>query len=271
MILPSMMMVAALLAGDALAQGPRLVALDGALGNGVPPVLERLLGEDAGVNAIFLRPDGADVVLMAEVHLSGGSLAAPLLRGLPFQPMAVSSHPALLEGSFTLPHPATDKPVTQVVLIQATSGGHQQARVGSFLLRWVSPMECRDALVRALSADDAVEAPKLIVFGTLPGLREQLRQWQIRFEEAGTGALERIEGRSLAIGDGLHADDPLPALANGSSLFLVRLQKEACAEVLRKDTPGRRLTEVTVTHVQDWRRSALLIRHLTTHLTPSTP
>jgi len=257
------------LAGDAPL---RLLALDGGPGDGVPAVVERLLGEDAEIRIVLLRaPDAAgDVKLSADVMLSGDAIAAPLGAGFVFKPAAEAVHPALLEGSLTLPKPDTAKSITQVVTLRRAGADAAKSKVASFTLRWVSDVECKEALTQAV-ADDAVRRGRqLAICGSLPGLREQLRTWKVPFEDRGEDLPRSIKSETIVIASDVPEDARLPVMDDGASLLLFRSRPGIGLEVLRKE--GRvRFTEVWMQGTPDWRRSALLLRVLTEHLRPLTP
>lgn len=257
------------LAGDA---PPRLLALDGGPGDGVPAVVERMLGEDAEIRIVMLRvPDAAaGVKFTAEVMLSGDTLAAPLGAGIVFKADAVATHPALIEGTLTLAKPDTEKSITQIVTLfrgAEGAGGAAKSKVASFTLRWVSEGECKSALSQAVAEDDAGRARKLAVCGSLPGLRERLSTWKIPFEDLGAELPPRFSGETIVIANDMPEDAKLPALADGASLLLFHSRPGCGLEVRRKDSRVR-LTEVWLQGTPDWRRSALLLRLLAGHLTP---
>lgn len=253
--------------------GPlRLLALDGGPGDGVPAVVERLLGEDAEIRIVFLRAPGVagDPKLSADVMLSGDALAAPLGAGFVFKPDAAATHPALIEGSLTLPKPDTEKSITQIVTLQRGGADAAKAKVASFTLRWVSLEECKTALTLAVADDAASRGRRLEVSGSLPGLREQLRAWKVPFEDSGKDLPPRLSSENIVIADDVPDDAKLPTLGDGASLFRIHNRPGSGVEVLRKE--GRvRLTEVWLQSAPGWKRSALLLRLLTEHLRPSTP
>ena len=236
------------------------MALDGELGHGVPEVIERLLGAEAVVKAAFLQDKDWAGELSADVYLDGGSIGAPLAKGLRFVPTAAPTHPALLEGSFTIPPPDTSKPVAQIIVLHASKNGGNRSRVAAFRLQWAATTAAQAAL-KAL--------PKLQVFGSVPGLREQLRLWHIPFDDLGAEMPLRIDPQTSAVGDAAADGSQPPALSERSTLLLLRVQSASMTEVLRKDTDGQRLTLVTLPHAADWRRTPLLYRILTQHLTPT--
>ena len=251
----------------------RLLALDGGASDGVPAVVERLLGEDAEIRIVLLRApgDAGDPKLSADVMLSGDTLAAPLGAGFVFKPDAAATHPALIEGSLILPKPDTEKSITQIVTLHRVGADGAKAKVASFTLRWVSVEECKTALTQAI-ADDAAgrRGRRLEVSGSLPGLREQLREWKVPFEDSGKELPVRFSSENIVIADDVPEDAKLPTLADGASLFRIHNRPGSGVEVLRKE--GRvRLTEVWLQGVPNWKRSALLLRLLTEHLGPSTP
>jgi hypothetical protein len=260
-----------LLASAVLADHTTLIALDGALGAGVPAVVERFLDEDAVIQAIFLRPSAGSVALTADLYLDGGALAAPMVHGSAFRATANSAHPALIEGKFVLPRPDTEKPAVQLVRIQTAVEGSVSSLVGAFRLRWVSQKECKIVLERALMKNSLEQSARLIVFGALPGLRELLQAWRISFEDAGKEPPLRVEAGSAVIGEDLPGQDTAPVLAPDSSLLLIRLRPAASVEIWRKDSGATRLTIVTLPHAGDWRKSPCLIRLLTEHLTHTAP
>ena len=250
----------------------RLLALDGGAGDGVPAVDERLLGEEAEIRIVFLRApgDAGDPKLSADVMLSGDTLAAPLGAGFVFKPDAAAAHPALLEGSLTLPKPDTEKSITQIVTLHRGGADAAKAKVASFTLRWVSVEECKTALTQAVADDAAGRSRRLEVSGSLPGLREQLRAWKVPFEDCGKDLPVRFSSENIVIDDDVPDDAKLPTLGDGASLFHIRNRPGGGVEVLRKE--GRvRLTEVWLQGAPDWKRSALLLRLLTEHLKPPTP
>jgi hypothetical protein len=250
----------AILSSGIAAQEPlRIVALDGDIGHGVPEVIERMLGADAMVKAAFLRGEDWAGELSADMYLDGGSIGAPLTKDLQFVPVATPTHPALLEGSFTIPPPDTSKPVAQIIVINASKNGGNRSRVAAFRLQWASTTAAQAAL-KAL--------PKLQVFGSVPGLREQLRLWHIPFDDLGAEMPLSIDPQTSALGDAAADGSQTPALSERSSLLLLRTQPASMTGVLCKDADGRRLTLVTLPHTADWRRSPLLYRILIQHLTP---
>ena len=264
MIRPLALMI--LLAGSALAQPIRLVALDGALGEGIPSVVERLLGDDAIIKAVFIREAGANGDLVADVHLSGGSLSVPMMKNLRFRTSESPSHPALSEGIFAIAHPDTTKPITQIAVIYAVNDLGEKTLVASFELRWNPSDGCKVAL-----NERSKGTSQLVVFGDVPGLREQLRSWHVAFTDAGSHAPDRIEAHTLAIGDIIRADAILPVVSKAASLFLVRMDAATEPSVFRHDEADRRITKVSLRKPADWRRSSFLVRQLTEHLTPIAP
>ena len=250
----------------------RLLALDGGVGDGVPAVVERLLGEDAEIRIVLLRVPGAagDPKLSADVMLSGDTLAAPLGEGFVFKPDAAATHPALIEGSLILPKPDTEKSITQIVTLHSVGADAAKAKVASFTLRWVSVEECKTALTQAVADDAASRGRRLEVSGSLPGLREQLREWKVPFEDNGKELPLRLSNENIVIADDVPEDAKLPTLGAGASLLHIHHRPGSGVEVLRKE--GRvRLTEVWLRGAPDWKRSALLLRLLTEHLRSSTP
>lgn len=237
---------------------PQIVALDGDLGHGVPDVVERILGAEAQVKVSLLQNKGEAAELTADVYLDGGSMAAPLAKGLKFAPLA-AAHPALLEGSFSIPSPDTVKPVVQIVEIHVSAKGEERSRIAVFRLQWASA----SAVKATLKA-----APKLQVFGSVPGLREQLRTWQIPFDDLGRELPLRIDAQASAVGDAIFDGARPPELGEQSSLLLVQVKQASMIEVSCKDGGGRRLTRATLPRAADWRRSPVLYRILVQHLTP---
>ena len=250
----------------------RVLALDGGPGDGVRAVVERLLGEDAEIRIVFLRApgDAGDPKLGADVMLSGDTLAAPMGAGFVFKPDAAATHPALIEGSLTLPRPDTEKSITQIVTLHRVGADAAKAKVVSFTLRWVSVEACKTALTQAVADDATGRGRRLEVSGSLPGLREQLREWKVPFEDNGKDLPPRFSSENVVIADEVPDDAKLPALGDGASLFRIHNRPGSGVEVLRKE--GRvRLTEVWLQGVPDWKRSPLLLRLLTEHLKPPTP
>lgn len=247
----------------------RVLALDGALGDGAPAVVERVLGEDAVIHLALLPPPGAadNHKLHAEVMLSGGTLATPMGADFPFRPADASTHPALLEGSLRLPSPDTAQSITQIVTLRRTDA---RSTVASFTLRWVSLAECRAALTIMVAGDASRQSQRLLVCGPLPGLREQLHTWKVPFDDLHGDFPSRVPSNSLLIASDVPEATREPELADGASLFIVHRRTSRGLEVLRNKHRVS-CTEVWLFGAPDWRRSAHLMRLLTDHLKLTSP
>ncbi len=264
-----LVLISALTLRTATAQ--RLIALDGGLGDGVPGMVERVLGEDAVIPIVLLRADAEDKpVLNAAVMLSGGSLAAPMGIDVAFQPAKVATHPALLEGSLTLPSPDTTQSLTQIVTLYGASEDLAKPKVASFALHWVSATECRTALLMAVAEDDRGRSRELKICGALPGLREQLRAWKVPFEDLHKDLPRAVDSDTIFIASDISEDARLPEIKDRASVLLFYSRPGRGLEVLRKNDRFC-LTQVWLQGLPNWKQSAVLLRLLTEHLQHATP
>ncbi|WP_395747139.1 hypothetical protein [Prosthecobacter sp.] len=236
----------------------RMLALDGDLEHGVSEVVERILGADATVRLSFLQNKELEGELSADVYLDGGSIGAPMAKDLRFAREPAPTHPAVLEGSFTIPAPDTSKPVSQIVVINFTENGKRRSRVATFHLQWTSLAAVQAALK---------DLPKLHVFGRAAGLREKLRTWRIPFDDLGAEMPLHIDPQAFAVGE-VTADSStqLPSLGEQSSLLMVQAKPVSMLEVSYQDVGGKRLTLVHLPGAPDWQRDAFLYRILLKHL-----
>lgn len=258
----------------ALATAQQLLALDGELGDGVPGLVERILGEEAVIPIIILRkpesmvnPQDADdkIVLKATVMLSGGAIAAPLGDNFVFRADdGAAPHPALIRVSLTLPSPDTTKSITQIVTLY-DARQDPKSKVASFTLRWVSAAECQAALKAAIAENARARSRELQICGALPGLREQLRLWKVPFEDLRDELPARLNSNIILVASEISEDDRIPKMEEGGSLLFFHQRPARGLEVLRKHDRIC-LTEVWQQDQPDWRHSALLLRLLTEHL-----
>ncbi len=242
--------------------GPKLVALNGPIGNGLPPVIHCFRGDTFIVPATFLVNAGQAPQVVADVFLDGGELGAPLTKAAPFQPAAASSHPSLLEGAFSVPLPDSDKPITLLVRLRlAANEGVAPAAVGQFCIRVTPKNEIKQAL--ALMSDSARNGPELhlSLFGPLKGLRELLKEWKIPFDDEGMEMPVRIAAHTLAVGEAqdlLH----LPQQSTNSTLLLIHDDPTLEAGINEKTAANSTLALLNTPRHEDWRQSPFLHQQL---------
>ena len=239
----------------------KLIALNAPVGAGVPQLIDCFRGESAIVTATFLVNVGQTPQIIADVFLDGDELGAPLTKAAPFQPIQTSSHPALLEGTFNLPLPDTEKLLLLRVRVRLAANDGATAALGQFRLRVTPKTELKQALSRM--TDPARSGPelRLAVFGTLKGLRELLQEWKIPFDDEGMEMPVRLAAHILAVGEAQDLVN-LPHLGANATLLLMHDNPAAEAGLTEKTTPNETLARLNTPRHQDWRQSPFLHQQL---------
>ena len=244
----------------------RLIALNGPLGAGVPQFIHCFHGKSASVTATFLVNAGQPPQIVADVFLDGDELGAPLAKAVPFQPAAKPSHPALLEGTFDLPLPDTEKPVFLRVLLRPAADDAGAATRTAFRLRLTPKLALRQALARMTDTARSGPELRLAVFGPLLGLRELLKEWKIPFDDEGMEMPARLGADTLAVGE---AQDLTHLLQLGAKATLLLIHDDPAAEpgLAEKITPDATFTKLNTPRHEDWRQSPFLHEQLISNIT----
>lgn len=240
----------------------KLIALNGPVGSGVPQFIHCFGGESAPVMATFLVSAAQVPQVVADVFLDGDELGAPLAKAVPLQPAATSSHPALLEGTFNLPLPDTEKPILLRVRVRLTANDPAAtAAIGQFRLHVTRKTELKHGLSRMTDPARSGAELRLAVFGALKGLRELLQEWKIPFDDEGMEMPVRLGAHVLAVGEArdlMH----LPQMGANATLLLIHDDPAAEAGLTEKTTPNGTLAQLNTPRHEDWRQSPFLHQQL---------
>jgi hypothetical protein len=200
--------------------------------------------------------------VVADVFLDGDELAAPLIKAAPFEPAATSSHPALLEGTFNLALPETEKPLLFLVRVRlAANGSGPTAALGQFRLRVNRSADLRQALVQMTDRARSGSEPRLALFGMMKGLRELLREWKIPFDDEGMEMPVRLGARVFAVGEARDITH-LPQFGANATLLLIHDDPTLEAGLIEKTTSDGTLARLNTPRHEDWRQSPFLHQHL---------
>lgn len=180
-----------------------LLALDGPVGHGIPPVVTRFAGETSPpIQAIFARhPE--DAVIQPEIvwFLDGDALGVPLGKSAFTPSSEAPSNPLLTPGHFLWDLPDSAKP---------------QVYRGAIYQEGLSPESQPFATFRFVlfPADYLLEEWKkvaesdlhLTLIGPLPGLREFFQSRGIRFVEGRHDDLSSVDRNGMLVVDAEHDD-----------------------------------------------------------------
>jgi hypothetical protein len=245
----------------AQAQAPKLIALDGSAGESLPPVVERFHAPVVSLPASFLIPVAAASAPLADVYLDGDKLGAPLSTGLTFNGGPSKENASLHEGTYSIPLPTISKPVLfRVVFRQSGS----KDIVGNVRLQ-ATPSDLLRKSIERFTKNDPPHSPRILVFGSLPGLRELLTTWEIPYEDLGAHPPTSLREGSVTIG---RLDDlaHLPAPSSKTSLFVLCADPSQEASRIEQRFDSSSLSLLKSPTQDDWRQSPLLQRLLVTQL-----
>lgn len=158
-----------------------LLALDGSVGQGIPPVVARFGGDKVpAVEATFARHP-ADSMPKVEIvwFLDGDALAVPVRKSTFSYDRTPAKNPVLTQGSFALDLPTSEKTETYRGAIFNVASEKKLVPLAVIRLVLFPP----DAFTRRWQAMAAAKIP-LALAGELPGMREFLRGLNIQFVEA---------------------------------------------------------------------------------------
>lgn len=258
------LLLAALCSSLAAADAPsaKLIALNAPVGTGIPPLIHCFQAESALIPTTFLINAEQVPQVVADVFFDGDELGALLSKSIPFQPAAASSHPALLEGTFNLPLPDTDKPILlRVRLRLAANDGTAHVALGQFRIRVTPKNDLKQALARMTNPTRRGPELRLSLFGPLKGLRELLKEWKIPFDDDGLEMPVRIAAHTLAVGE---AQDlmHLPQQSANAPLLLIHDDPALEAGITEKATLNSTLALVNTPRHDDWRQSPFFHQQL---------
>jgi len=171
-----------------------LIALNGALGSGVPKNIERFGGVPALIEATFLKNPGQEVTVEASIYLDGDQLLAPLGKPVPFTVHA-GDDPRLLVGAFEIPLPEVKKPVVFRVLLTAKPAGAGSGRCGDFQITAFPQKMFSESL------GEPESLPEIAIAGKFPGLRELLDKCHLRHRELNLKLPDALPPESLIIAE----------------------------------------------------------------------
>lgn len=175
-----------------------LLALDGPLGHGIPPVVARFGGENMiAIPATFARHP-SDSIPQAEIvwFLDGDTLAAPVAKSGFVTARTPVENPVLTHGSFQLDLPVSDKTVTYRGIVMNHSGEESGTPLATVQLAVFPP----DNFSRDWTALAKSELP-LTIIGELPGLREFLHKEGIRFTEGNLNDPSTLDRNAMVVVD----------------------------------------------------------------------
>lgn len=158
-----------------------LLALDGPVGQGIPPVLARFGGEQIpAIHATFARhPAESLPQVEIEWFLDGGALAVPVGKSVFLCSRTFADHPILTHGTFLLDFPASQKTETYRGLLCAIDGQQKSKTALATIHLAIFPPETFSKDWESLAASDL----KITLVGTLPGLRDFLLRQKVPFSE----------------------------------------------------------------------------------------
>lgn len=183
-----------------------LLALDGPVGRGIPPVVARFGGDEMAVPAIFARhPADSTPEVEIEWFLDGGALGAPVGKSGFILARKPSDHPILSEGTFLVDLPASSKTETYRGLLRSVRGEESSVPLAEIQLA-VFPRDHFVADWQRLARSEV----SITLIGKLPGLRSFLRQQGVSFTEGDTNDPGTIDRNGLLVVDASHENSVIP-------------------------------------------------------------
>jgi hypothetical protein len=174
-----------------------LLALDGPLGRGIPPVVARFGGDEMALPAIFARhPTDSMPQVAIDWFLDGGTLAAPVGTSGFLLARKPAEHPIVTEGSFLVNLPPSDKTETYRGLIRTVRGEEKSAPLAEIQLV-IFPENFFAEDWKILAASDA----GITLIGELPGLRDFLQKNEIFFAEGDVNDPGTIDRNGILVID----------------------------------------------------------------------
>jgi hypothetical protein len=176
-----------------------LLALDGPVGHGIPPVVARFGGDQMqALQATFARHP-ADSMPRVEIEwfLDGGALAVPIGKSGFVLARTLSDHPILTHGTFQLDFPPSEKPETYRGMIRQTLGDKKNSAPIATIRLTVFPSAYFAEDWKNLASSDVA----ITLIGELPGLREFLTKEKISFTEGDPQDLSTINRNGMLVAD----------------------------------------------------------------------
>lgn len=174
-----------------------LLALDGPVGRGIPPVVARFAGDELPLRAIFARHPADSMPKVAiDWFLDGGTLAAPVGTSGFLLARKPAEHPILTEGTFFVNLPPSDKTETYRGLIRTVQGDKKSTPLAEIQLA-IFPANFFAEDWRRVEASEV----GITLIGELPGLRVFLEETGISFAEGNLSDPGSIDRNGLLVVD----------------------------------------------------------------------
>jgi hypothetical protein len=194
-----------------------LLAIDGPVGRGIPPVVARFADNEIALTAIFARHP-TDSIPQVEIDwfLDGGALAAPVGKSSLLLARKPAEHPILTEGTFFVNLPPSDKTETYRGLIRTVRGDAKSAPLAEVQLAVFPPNHfAHDWQLLAASG------VSITLIGELPGLRDFFQKQGILFAEGDANDPGTINRNGLLVIDASDEKNSVvpPGLARATLVF----------------------------------------------------